>query len=67
MTDGKFQQYKRRYGKDAAFNPTGDRPNYERCAHEVERFSKGRFFYHQCTRKCGHGPDGAFCKQHSQD
>lgn len=38
-------------------------PDYGRCAHDVaEGYTSG-----QCARKNGHGPHGAFCKQHDPD
>jgi transposase-like protein len=39
------------------------RPDFARCADTV---SSGSVWHgsKQCSRKNGHGPDGAFCKQH---
>ncbi|MFN7882814.1 MAG: hypothetical protein ACK5PF_07350 [bacterium] len=40
-----------------------DRPDFARCADSVysgDAWSGAK----QCSRKNGHGPDGAFCKQH---
>lgn len=54
--------YPAKYGAWAG-NPEGNRPDYERCCEEVwskERWSRA----HQCHRKRGHGPDGAYCSQH---
>ena len=40
-----------------------DRPDFARCAATV---GSGSVWHgsKQCSRKNGHGPDGAFCKQH---
>jgi hypothetical protein len=54
--------YPKSYGAWAG-NLQGDAPDYTRCCARVwssERFSRA----HQCQRKRGHGPDGAYCKQH---
>lgn len=39
------------------------KPNYDRCAEDV-RDAGPWPSYHQCARKNGHGPHGAWCKQH---
>jgi hypothetical protein len=39
------------------------RPDYTKCAEHVPD-GLGRVTFHQCTRKNGHGPDGAYCKTH---
>lgn len=40
----------------------GNRPDYTRCAQRVANSTiSGQ---HQCTRPNGHGPHGAWCKQH---
>ena len=40
--------------------------DYTRCAQTVS--DGGRWpRYHQCTRKNGHGPHGAWCKQHDPE
>ena len=39
------------------------KPDYKCCCEEVwsrERWSR----HYQCTKPRGHGPDGAYCKQH---
>jgi hypothetical protein len=36
----------------------------ERCAVEVYRFDQGQI--HQCKRHRGHGPEGAYCRQHAR-
>lgn len=54
--------YKKSYGAWAGF-PSGHAPDYSRCCEEVcsnERWPK----FYQCAKKRGHGPDGAYCKQH---
>jgi hypothetical protein len=38
-------------------------PDPERCAESVH----DRYSPHQCRRKRGHGPEGAFCKQHDPE
>ena len=35
-------------------------PDYSRCCEKIVR----GWFDSQCSRKNGHGPDGAYCKQH---
>lgn len=57
--------YKKAYGAWAGF-PAGHAPNLDLCCEEIstnERWPKR----HQCSRKRGHGPDGAYCKQHDPD
>lgn len=56
--------YNRSYGIWAG-NPKGTRPDYTKCAHEVVTSLKWNES-HQCSRSCGHGPNGAFCKQHAK-
>lgn len=54
--------YPKAYGKWAG-SPEGQKPDYSRCCQEVwsrERWSR----HYQCQKKRGHGPDGAYCKQH---
>jgi hypothetical protein len=54
--------YKEKYGAWAGF-PKGHPPNYVMCCEEVstnERWPKR----YQCSKKRGHGPDGAYCKLH---
>lgn len=57
------KHHKKKYGQWAG-NPRGSQPDLTRCAEEV--YPKHSWFSRQCTRKCGHGPDGAFCKQHAK-
>ena len=47
-----------RYGKTA--------PDFNRCA-EAVRGDDAWYGTQQCARKRGHGPDGAYCKQHDPD
>lgn len=57
--------YKKAYGAWAGF-PEGHKPDYSLCCEEIstnERWSK----QYQCGRKRGHGPDGAYCKQHDPE
>lgn len=63
MTDS---LYKERYGARASYK-TGSPPDYARCCEEVADYSTNRLHYHQCRRKRGHGPDGAYCKQHDPE
>jgi hypothetical protein len=56
------QDYKARYGAWAGF-PEGHKPDFERCCEEVSNGTRGAL-YHQCFRKRGYGPGGAYCKQH---
>lgn len=58
----KEQHYKKTYGSWAG-SSAGHKPDFTRCCEAVwsnERWSRET----QCARKCGHGPDGAYCKQH---
>ena len=45
--------------------PKGHAPDYARCCAEVAYPPSWQ--HRQCTRKRGHGPDGAYCKQHDPD
>lgn len=57
--------YKAKYAAWAGF-PEGNKPDFSRCCEEVwsrERWSR----HYQCTRPRGHGPDGAYCKQHDPE
>lgn len=53
--------YPTTYG-DWAGNPKGTKPDFTRCCAEVQSHDGWR--WSQCARKRGHGPDGAYCKQH---
>jgi hypothetical protein len=58
----KSEHYDEKYGAWAGF-PQGHKPDFTRCCETVwnrERFSR----HYQCTKPRGHGPDGAYCKQH---
>lgn len=59
----KLDHYPKNYGSWAG-RPDGVKPNYQCCAAEVSRSEGNWTRFSQCTRKCGHGPDGAFCKTH---
>lgn len=52
--------HKRGYGRLSRAAPD---PN--RCAKEIS--AGDGWEYHQCSRKRGHGPEQAYCKQHSPD
>lgn len=57
--------YPNSYGTWAG-NRTGSAPDYGRCCEGV--WSKERWpRQYQCTRKRGHGPDGAYCKLHDPE
>jgi hypothetical protein len=59
------ERYPDAYNKWAG-NSAGVKPDYNRCCESVR--SEGRWpFFHQCTRKRGHGPDQAYCKTHDPD
>lgn len=55
--------HKKSYGAWAGF-PSGHAPDLTRCCEEVTYYIGGWPKHKQCTRKCGHGPMGAYCKQH---
>lgn len=57
--------YKEKYGAWAG-QPAGNKPDFKRCCEEVwsrERWSR----HYQCHKPRGHGPDGAYCKQHDPE
>lgn len=57
--------YKPKYGAWAGL-PAGHKPDFTRCCEEVasrERWTR----WSQCNRPRGHGPDGAYCKQHDPE
>lgn len=45
-------------------NPQGTPPDPARCCDQVLSY---RGLPHQCTRPRGHGPEQAYCKQHSPE
>lgn len=51
-------QYPKSYG--ASYRPI--KPDYARCADSVH--DRNGMHSYQCSRKNGHGPHGAWCKQH---
>lgn len=53
--------HKESYGQWAG-NPRGKPADLTRCAQGVWEKFKER----QCYKKCGHGPEGAFCKIHAK-
>jgi|HubBroStandDraft_3_1064219.scaffolds.fasta_scaffold83973_3 hypothetical protein len=58
----KSSLYPKSYGAWAG-NPKGCAPDFTRCCAQV--WSRERFARHyQCNKPRGHGPDGAYCKQH---
>jgi hypothetical protein len=54
--------YDASYGSWAG-NPAGSKPDLKRCCASV--FNNHRS--HQCSKKNGHGPDGAYCKTHDPE
>lgn len=65
MTERSNDLYPKSYGSWAG-DPKGHQPDYSRCCQEVwsnERWSR----HSQCQRKRGHGPDGAYCRQHDPE
>ena len=53
------------YNKEYGNSITRSKPDFSKCCKTV--WPDGAWHSHQCRRKNGHGPDGAFCKQHSPD
>jgi hypothetical protein len=58
MTDRFKAQYPRYYGETYS----SQNPKFDRCAESV--YSRDGIVSFQCQRKNGHGPEGAWCKQH---
>lgn len=57
--------YQQKYGAWAG-NPAGRKPDFTKCCEQIwtrERWSR----HMQCSRPRGHGPDGAYCKQHDPE
>lgn len=54
----------RRYGEWAG-NPKGTKEDPARCVEEVCGADRWPVF-HQCRRKRGYGPGGAYCRQHGK-
>lgn len=67
MTDviEKSSLYKAEYGAWAGF-PKGHAPDHTRCCEQVFPNERGAL-HHQCSKPRGHGPDGAYCKQHDPE
>lgn len=58
------KHYPNRYGRWAG-NSQGHEPDFARCCESLmDKYHPGGY---QCTRKRGHGPDGAYCKQHAPE
>jgi hypothetical protein len=55
-TEALKAQYRASYGP--SYYPVA--PDFTRCVEEVF----ARFISHQCKKKRGHGPEGAWCKKH---
>jgi hypothetical protein len=54
---------KKRYGQWAG-RPNGQAYKPEQCKYEV--FSSKMMIGAQCSRPCGYGEDGLYCKQHAK-
>lgn len=65
MTDALKSHYPKAYGQWTG-NPKGIAPDYSRCCKAVHH-DYSWAGPKQCQRKNGHGPDGAYCKQHDPD
>lgn len=61
MSERSNALYRERYGQWAG-NNAGSPPDYTRCCADV--WPPPGHISSQCSRKRGHGPDGAYCKQH---
>lgn len=67
MSERSNKLYPKSYGSWAG-NPGGQRPDHEYCCVEIYPNERGGAAHrHQCNRKRGHGPDGAYCKQHDPE
>lgn len=66
MTNEQSPLYKEKYGVWAGL-PNGHKPDFAACCEEVSDSSTRWPLYHQCSKKRGYGPDGAYCKQHDPD
>ena len=60
ITDERKTLYRANYGRGYLNNP----PDYSKCCGSV---SNGSFGSKQCSRAAGHGPHGAYCKQHDPE
>lgn len=64
--DGQFSDdFKAQYPKDYGPSYRAVKPDFSRCAQTV--LDGAGWGSHQCTRKNGHGPHGAWCKAHDPD
>lgn len=55
--------YKSKYGAWAG-NSRGQPPDYNFCCAEITYYIGQWPHQKQCGKKCGYGPDGAYCKVH---
>lgn len=62
MTERDDGEYHEAYGGSAIAKPRP--PDFDRCAQEVAD-PPWYIHFHQCSRKRGHGPGKAYCKQHA--
>jgi hypothetical protein len=61
--DGQFSDdFRAQYPEDYGPSYRARKPDFSRCAASV--FDRDGWGSHQCTRKNGHGPHGAWCKAH---
>lgn len=61
----KSTRYPEKYGAWAG-NPRGHDPDFSRCCESIYG-ALGSHGGHQCNRPRGHGPNGAYCKQHDPE
>lgn len=59
------EHYKDRYELWSG-NPKGTAPDFNRCCEQVSASLRWHI-PSQCSRKNGHGPDGAYCYQHNPE
>ena len=62
MTDNKSDEFKAAYSSGYG-RYSNEKPDFDRCSKAV-RYGGAWGGSKQCTRKNGHGPHGAYCKQH---
>ena len=62
MSDERTPEFKAQYPRSYGAQWRANAPDYTKCAKSV--WAKSGWGSVQCTRKNGHGPHGAWCKQH---
>lgn len=60
VTEALKSHYRSSYGR--SWHPAA--PDFTRCCENVRTPVGATTDFHQCLRKRGFGPDGAYCKQH---